>query len=152
MRFALILSLIIALAAVVFAMQNPGPIELIIPFTGKRLVSTQPVVLISTLLIGLLIGVLASVPGRLGAGLRARRAEKRLAEMEKKRVEAASNVAESRADAAEAHAEAVEARAEERNVEVRLDAEETKRLADEVAQRTADEMARRKDLPPVDPL
>ncbi|MCH7638935.1 MAG: DUF1049 domain-containing protein, partial [Bacteroidetes bacterium] len=82
MRLVLIVSLIIALAAVVFAMQNPGEMKLNIPFTDSQLVSTQPVVLISTLLIGLVIGLLASLPGRIGAGLRARRAEKRLDEIE----------------------------------------------------------------------
>ena len=143
MRFALILSLVISLAAVVFALQNPGEMRINIPFSESQLVSTKPVVLISTLLIGVLIGWLASLPGRIGAGLRARKAEKRLAEFESARgatVQAQTQAAEARAEAAEAHREA---RAAE------LDAAETQRLADEVARRTAD--TQRDVPPPIEP-
>ena len=127
MRLVLIVSLIIALAAVVFAMQNPGEMKLNIPFTDSQLVSTQPVVLISTLLIGLVIGLLASLPGRIGAGLRARRAEKRLDEIEK-----------GGAPAAHAKMEASEPLMEAASTTSLEDASETQRLADEVARRTAE--------------
>lgn len=124
MRLILITSLIIALAAVVFAMQNPGPMSINIPFTGSQLVSTQPIVLISTLLIGLVIGLLASLPGRVGAGLRARKAEKKLQELGK-----------GSAPAAKIKMESPEPRMETHTSE---DAGETQRLADEVARRTAE--------------
>ena len=127
MRLVLFVSLIIALAAVVFAMQNPGPMNLNIPFTGSQLVSTQPVVLISTLLIGLVIGLLASLPGRIAAGLRARRAEKRLEEIGK----GGASAAPAKMEASEPHMEAASTTSSE-------DASETQRLADEVARRTAE--------------
>ena len=127
MRLVLFVSLIIALAAVVFAMQNPGPMNLNIPFTGSQLVSTQPVVLISTLLIGLVIGLLASLPGRIGAGLRARRAEKRLEEIEK----GGAPATPAKMEASEPHMEAASTTSLE-------DASETQRLADEVARRTGE--------------
>ena len=127
MRLVLFVSLIIALAAVVFAMQNPGQMNLNIPFTDSQLVSTQPVVLISTLLIGLVIGLLASLPGRISAGLRARRAEKRLEEIGKGGVPTAP----ARVEASESHMEALPTVSTE-------DATETQRLADEVARRAVE--------------
>lgn len=148
MRFALILSLLFALAAVVFATYNAGPMEVIIPFTGKQITSTQPVVLISTLLMGVLIGVLASLPGRVGAGLRARKAEKRVAELEAAKstaVRAEAKAAETRADAAEARRTAVTPEARAAAAEAEHDAAETQRLADEVARRTAEIQ---RDTPP----
>jgi len=127
MRLVLFVSLIIALASVVFAMQNPGPMNINIPFTDNVLVSTQPVVLISTLLIGLVIGLLASLPGRIGAGLRARRAEKRLEEIGK----GGAPIAPVEIEASDPHIEALSTVSSE-------DASETQRLADEVAKRTAE--------------
>ncbi len=127
MRLVLFVSLIIALAAVVFAMQNPGPMNINIPFTDNVLVSTQPVVLISTLLIGLVIGLLASLPGRIGAGLRARRAEKMLEEIGK----GGAPVAPARMEESEPSMAA-------RSTTASQDASETQRLADEVAKRTAE--------------
>ena len=139
MRFALILSLLISLIAVVFALQNPGEMRINLPFSDNQLVSTQPVVLISTLLIGVLIGWLASLPGRIGAGLRARRAEKRIDEIESAR----GATVQAKTQAAEAHADAAEARRDAQAAE--LDAADTQRLADEVARRTAEAQ---RDLPP----
>ena len=127
MRLVLFVSLIIALAAVVFAMQNPGPMNINIPFTDNVLVSTRPVVLISTLLIGLVIGLLASLPGRIGAGLRARRAEKQLEEIGK----GGAPATPAKMEASEPHMDALPATSTE-------DASETQRLADEVAKRTAE--------------
>ncbi|MDX1439740.1 MAG: lipopolysaccharide assembly protein LapA domain-containing protein [Rubricoccaceae bacterium] len=129
MRLALIVSLLVALLAVVFALQNPGPMSINLPFTDARLESTQPVVLISTLLIGLLIGVLASLPGRIATGLRARKAEKKLEELSggsaspppQKVKETASTPESSSASSSS-------------------EAEEMQRLADEVARRTSSEI------------
>ena len=138
MRLILIVSLIIALAAVVFAMQKPGPMNINIPFTGSQLVSTQPVILISTLLIGLVIGLLASLPGRIGAGLRARRAEKRLEEL-----------GNGGSPAAPTKLEAHEPLVETSSISSSDDAYETQRLADEVAKRTAE--AQQTGPPPLEP-
>ncbi len=152
MRFALILSLLIALVAVVFATSNPGEMRLAIPFTDSQLVSTTPVVLISTLLLGVLIGVLASVPGRIGAGMRARKAEKRLAEIDAAQgtaVRAEAKAAEARAEAATARREAVDPEARAAAMAAEQDAAETQRLADEVARRT--EAIRRDTPPPTEP-
>ena len=152
MRFALILSLLIALVAVVFATYNAGPMDIAIPFTDSQLVSTKPVVLISTLLLGVLIGVLASMPGRIGAGMRARKAEKRLAEIDAAQgtaVRAEAKAAEARAEAATARREAVDPEARAAAAAAEHDAAETQRLADEVARRT--ETLRHDTPPPTEP-
>lgn len=136
MRLALILSLIIALLAVVFALQNPGEMVINLPFTDLQLESTQPVVLISTLLIGLMIGVLASLPGRIGAGLRARKAEKQLEEISKSTPTA--KPVESSTPTQKAQP-----------VQTSSEADETQQLADEVTKRTA--QAQEQHPPPLDP-
>ena len=63
MRGALILSLIIAVAAVVFAIQNPGTVELVL---GPYPVTTsKALVIILTFGAGVLVGMLAGLPGRI---------------------------------------------------------------------------------------
>src|SRR5690606_1254860 len=81
MRFALILSLLVAILAVVFALYNNAPTE---TFIGPSYVITSPlaIVIIVTLLAGLLVGVLASVPGRVRSRNRVRKLERRIAELE----------------------------------------------------------------------
>ena len=74
-----------------------------------------------------MIGLLASLPGRIGAGLRARRAEKQLEEFEK----GGAPIAPARMEASEPHTEALPTTSS-------ADASETQRLADEVAKRTAE--------------
>ena len=81
MRFALILSLLMAIIAVVFALYNPAPTEI---HLGPSYVLTSPLalVIIVTLLAGVLIGALFSVPSRVRSGTRIRKLEKRIAELE----------------------------------------------------------------------
>lgn len=74
MRFALILSLLLAILAVVFALQNPAPIDVEIgPF---QLNGSTALILMVTFCIGVIVGILAAVPS-----LRKRR--KRVRELER---------------------------------------------------------------------
>jgi putative membrane protein len=81
MRFALIFSLLIAILAVVFALYNPAETEI---YIGPDYVLTSPLalVIIVTLLAGVLIGALFSVPNRLRSRSRIKKLEKRIAELE----------------------------------------------------------------------
>ena len=81
MRFALIFSLLIAILAVVFALYNPDPTDIHI---GPNYVLTSPLalVIIVTLLLGVIVGALFSVPNRVRSRSRIKRLEKRLAELE----------------------------------------------------------------------
>ena len=129
MRFALVLSLLLSILAVIFASYNAGEMEIVIPFTGSQVVSQKPLVIIGTLLIGVVIGLLASIPGRISATLRARRLEKELAALR-----AGTGIA----PAADARVSAIEAQSAARDAEhAAHDAAETQRLADEVARRTS---------------
>ena len=80
MRFALILSLLIAILAVVFALYNPDPVS--INLIQYEITSPLALVVIVTLLIGVLVGALASVPGRIRSRNRVRKLERRIAELE----------------------------------------------------------------------
>ena len=130
MRFALVLSLLLSILAVIFASYNAGEMQVVIPFTGSQVVSQKPLVIIGTLLLGVIVGVLASLPGRISATLRARRAEKELLALRGGAPAAAPRVAASDPSIAAAQAQNAAARAD-------TDAAETQRLADEVARRTA---------------
>ncbi len=81
MRFALVFSLLIAIVAVVFALYNPDPTEIHI---GPNYVLTSPLalVIIVTLLSGVLVGALFSVPGRIRSRGRIKKLEKRISELE----------------------------------------------------------------------
>lgn len=76
MRFALILSLIIAVLAVVFAVYNPQQVE--IRFPGAQVAAPLAIVIIVTLMAGVLAGILASLPGAFRRGRRIKTLEKRL--------------------------------------------------------------------------
>ncbi|HLT46183.1 MAG TPA: lipopolysaccharide assembly protein LapA domain-containing protein [Rubricoccaceae bacterium] len=151
MRLALIILLLLALAGVLFATQplNMDDVAFAIPFTGDpglQFTGPRLIVVAATFLIGFALGYFATLPGRIGAARRARRAEKRLGEVEATRGAAASaeaRAAEARREAAVAREEAAEARASG------YDAAETQRLADEVARRTAD--VQRNPPPPPPP-
>lgn len=76
MRFALILALVIAVVAVVFALQNPADMEVRL---GPYVVTgSTAIVLLVTFAIGALVGILAAMPGRWAASRRARKLEKEL--------------------------------------------------------------------------
>ena len=81
MRFALILSLLVAILAVVFAFQNPAQVD--VQFLTFRSVPVPlALVIIVSLLVGVLLGSLFSVPNRLRARGRIKTLERRLAEGE----------------------------------------------------------------------
>lgn len=63
MRFTLVLSLLIAILAVVFALQNPQMMEVNLLFIETQ--GSTALVLIVTLGIGVLVGLLSTLPGRI---------------------------------------------------------------------------------------
>ena len=144
MRFALILSLLVSILAVIFAFQNPEPVD--IEFLTLQSVPVPlALVVIVTLLIGVLVGTLFSVPNRFRARGRIKKLEKRIAELET--TPDAPAVVEHKTVVKEAPDVVVY---DERTVrdegadETARIAAETQRMADE-AQRRAAEAERRSD-------
>lgn len=78
MRFALILSLILAVFAVVFALGNPGYTDVNLGFTALR--ASTALVLMVTFGIGVVVGILAAVPTLVQRRRKIRKLESRLAE------------------------------------------------------------------------
>ena len=76
MRFALVLSLLIAVVAIVFAINNPQEITVNLIFWQVR--STLAVTLVVTMLAGLVIGILASYPSIFRRSTKIRKLEKQL--------------------------------------------------------------------------
>lgn len=72
MRFGLIFSLLLAIIAVVFALQNPQMMDVNLLFFETR--GSTALVLIVTFGLGVLVGLLSSLPGR----IRARRKLKKM--------------------------------------------------------------------------
>ncbi len=62
MRFTLVLSLLIAILAVVFALQNPQMMEVNLFFLETQ--GSTALVLIITFGIGVLVGLMSTLPGR----------------------------------------------------------------------------------------
>lgn len=139
MRFALILSLLIAIVAVLFALYNPDPVTINLVY--YEVSGPLALVIIVSLLAGVVVGVLVSLPGSLAARWRTRRLERRVAEAER-----AEPVVEERP--VEREVPPAERRAEGAAETQRL-AEETQRLAEEsrreaeAARRRAEELERR---------
>lgn len=78
MRFALILSLVLSILAVVFALQNPAPIDVNLgPF---ELYGSTALILMVTFGIGVLVGILAAVPSLMKRRKRVRALEKNAAD------------------------------------------------------------------------
>lgn len=77
MRVGLILSLLLAILAVLFAVQNPQPMEVHLLFFETQ--GSTALVLILTFGLGVVVGLLSSLPGR----LRARRELKALKKKQK---------------------------------------------------------------------
>jgi putative membrane protein len=75
MRFGLIFSLVLAIVAVIFALQNPQPMDVNLLFFQTE--GSTALVLILTFGFGVLVGLLSSLPGRL-------RARRQLKELRKK--------------------------------------------------------------------
>jgi putative membrane protein len=63
MRFALVLSLVLAVVAVVFALQNPQLVEVNLLFFETQ--GSAALVLILTFAIGVVVGILSTLPGRI---------------------------------------------------------------------------------------
>jgi len=74
MRFGLLFSLVLAILAVIFALQNPQPMDVNLLFF--RTEGSTALVLILTFSFGIIVGLLSSLPGRL-------RARRRLQELQK---------------------------------------------------------------------
>lgn len=77
MRFGLLFSLLLAILAVIFALQNPQPMDVNLLFFQTE--GSTALVLILTFGFGVLVGLLSSLPGR----LRARRELKALQKKQK---------------------------------------------------------------------
>ena len=82
MRISLILSLVISLLAVAFALVNNETVAVNIGIATVE--GSLALVLLATLSIGVLIGILASLPGRLKARKRIRSLERSLTQQKKK--------------------------------------------------------------------
>ena len=74
MRFALILSVILAVLAVMFALQNPNPME--VEIAGWIFTGSTALVLMVTFGIGVLVGILATMPGLIRRGRRVKTLER----------------------------------------------------------------------------
>jgi uncharacterized membrane protein YciS (DUF1049 family) len=128
MRFALVLLLLLAVAAGMFALAaratDPVDVDWLGRITmvmgGYRLTTAFGVVLSVAAALGLLLGMLVMAPAQLAAGRRVKQAQKRLDEVEASRSEAAAARAQAAAERG-AYAGG---------------AGETQRLADEVSRRT----------------
>ena len=78
MRFALIVSLILAVAAVIFALGNPGYTDVNLGFAEVH--ASTALVLLVTFGLGVVVGILAAVPALVRRRRRVRKLESRLAE------------------------------------------------------------------------
>lgn len=63
MRFALVLSLVLSVVAVVFALQNPQPVEVNLLFLETQ--GSAALVLILTFALGVVVGILSTLPSRI---------------------------------------------------------------------------------------
>lgn len=75
MRFGLIFSLLLAVLAVIFALQNPQTMDVNLLFVRTQ--GSTALVLILTFVFGVVVGLLSSLPGRL-------RARRKLKELQQK--------------------------------------------------------------------
>lgn len=89
MRIGLVLSLLLAILAVLFAVQNPQPMEVQLLFFSTE--GSTALVLILTFGLGVTVGLLSSLPGR----IRARRKLKALQKKQQSGTSGASTKASS---------------------------------------------------------
>lgn len=141
MRFALILSLLIAIGAVAFAVYNPQ--EATINLVMYQVTSPLAVVVLVVLLMGVLLGIFACLPSIHRHRARARALEKELGAPPpvvpaSKRAPEPARPADARPASAEPVADAAETQ--------RL-AAETQRMAADAQRRAAE--AERRDTPPL---
>jgi putative membrane protein len=78
MRFGLLFSLVLAIIAVIFALQNPQPMDVNLLFF--RTEGSTALVLILTFSFGILVGLLSSLPGRLRARRRLKELQNQVAD------------------------------------------------------------------------
>ena len=78
MRIALIFSLVLAILAVVFALQNPQVAE--VNLFGGVVTGSTALILIVTFAIGVVVGVLAALPGWISNRRKVNRLRKQIAE------------------------------------------------------------------------
>ncbi len=81
MRLGLIFSLLLAVLAVIFALQNPQTMDVNLLFFQTQ--GSTALVLILTFVFGVVVGLLSSLPGRL-------RARRKLKELQRKQASGAS--------------------------------------------------------------
>jgi len=86
MRFGLLFSLLLAIVAVIFALQNPQPMDVNLLFYQTD--GSTALILILTFGFGVVVGLLSSLPGRL-------RARRKLKELQKQRAPARSETSAS---------------------------------------------------------
>lgn len=140
MRFALILLLLFAIVGILLATQPENlenEVRLALPFIEGYWTGPVLWMLGGWFGAGLLLGYLASLPGRIGAARRARRVERELNQTEVARTQAVHHLNE---------ADPVVVA---RPPSGRTEADEMQRLADEVARRT--ETVHRDSPPPARP-
>lgn len=133
MRFALLVVAVVVILGVLLATQ-PANLEnevaIALPFIGANWTGPVLWMIGGWFGMGLLLGWLAGLPGRIGASRRARRVEKQLATTETSRAKAVHHLNEAAPPAPRSTTEA----------------DEMQRLADEVARRT--ESVQRESPPP----
>lgn len=88
MRIGLVLSLLLAILAVLFAVQNPQPMEVQLVFFSTE--GSTALVLILTFGLGVTVGLLSSLPGRI-------RARRKLKALQKKQQSDAADVSTTKA-------------------------------------------------------
>ncbi|MFP4227629.1 MAG: lipopolysaccharide assembly LapA domain-containing protein [Salinivenus sp.] len=76
MRFGLISALALAVLAVIFALQNPQPMEVNLLFFDTE--GSTALVLILTFAFGVIVGLISSLPGRIRARRRVKELEKEI--------------------------------------------------------------------------
>ncbi len=136
MRISFIVLFFLGVAIVALAFQDASKtISISLPFLSAPLTGNLPVVLIGTLLLGFAFGVVTMLPGRIGAGLRARRAKKKLEQAAKDSGGHVESPPKAKADTSAPSSSS--------------EADEMQRLADEVAKRT--EEAQQSGPPPLTP-
>lgn len=77
MRFGLLFSLLLAIVAVIFALQNPQPMDVNLLFF--RTEGSTALILILTFSLGIIVGLLSSLPGRLRARRQLKELQKQVA-------------------------------------------------------------------------
>ncbi len=96
MRFALVLALLVCIAGLVLAFQNPGAAR--VSFLAWQFESSLALVLLIAFGAGILAGMLLMLPGRIRAGLTASSRRRELDEVSRKLTECEARLA--RAEAA----------------------------------------------------